>query len=59
MNYNIVYRYFIRLDANNIPVEGSLVRRKKKPAGRFIDITEAVVQCCLYTTTTTTTTEAP
>lgn len=52
-------RYFVRIAGNGDPVIGSMVVRKRIPrsGGRWIDITDCVVdQCCTTTTTSSTTT---
>lgn len=54
------FRYYVRLDANNQPVLGSLIARKKPPrdGGKWMDVTDCLVACCQTTTTTTTTTSS-
>lgn len=39
-------RYYLRLDRNGQPVLGSLVARRRKPSGRFIDLTPYINFCC-------------
>lgn len=43
------FRYFVQIDSNNIPVDRTLMRRKKKPEGtsglRFIELPSKL--CCL------------
>lgn len=47
---------YVRYDANNQIVPGSLIFRKRKPAGKFKELTDPSIDlCCVYTTTTTTT----
>lgn len=52
------YRYYVRLDANNQPVLGSLIARKRPPrtSGKFMDVTDCLIACCQTTTTTTSST---
>lgn len=44
--YHKGLRYYLRLDKNGQPVLGSLVARRKKPSGRFIDLTPYINFCC-------------
>lgn len=50
---------WIRFDASGRAIPGSMIWRKKKPAGKFKElINPAAYGCCTPTTTTTTTIRA-
>ena len=46
-------KMYERIDGSGRAVPGSAVLRKKKPSGRFVEVTS--YNCCVPTTTTTTT----
>jgi hypothetical protein len=56
MSKNNDFKAYVRYDANNQLVPGSLVFRKRKPAGKFKLVSDPSINiCCSFTTTTTTT----
>lgn len=42
------WRLWIRLSGSGEPIAGSDQWRKKKPAGKWVDITNCAKQCCSY-----------
>lgn len=46
-------RAYVRYDSSGRVVPGSLVLRRKKPSGKFVEI--STYECCDNTTSTTTT----
>lgn len=59
---NLLLKAWVRYDGNGELVPGSIVYRKRKPAGKFKELIDPAAHgCCepVYTTTTSSTTEAP